>query len=83
MQTYQCPRCRTTFSSLDAIQLLDPASQLFLCDNCGCVRHFHGSTRGMSSSTLIRAGLLETTLCHALRLDVGFQYGCCPVLHQR
>lgn len=51
VQTYQCPRCRTAFSSLDAIRLLDPASQLFLCDNCGCVQGLaEGSASGTSAA---------------------------------
>ena len=69
VQTYQCPRCRTVFSSLDAIRLLDPASQLFLCDNCGCACAGLGAGFGCSGTPGVlgcrRAGVSRFAV-HAL-----------------
>lgn len=50
MQTYVCPRCATTYTSLDAARLFDPAHNGFMCEECGC---------GISPATAPRTGLLR------------------------
>ena len=35
VQTYVCPRCANTYTSLDAARLFDPAHNGFMCEECG------------------------------------------------
>ena len=50
LQEYLCRRCGATYTSLDAIRLLDPASGAFRCEECRAELEANMGTAGLGGA---------------------------------